>query len=227
MPEPARTLQLSHELPRGRHNLPREVVIRSQRERLIDAMIEATVERGYAQVTTGDVIRGAGVSRKTFYEHFAGKEDCFLAAYDEVVRHLLGHATEAYSSSAPWRRRVAAGLQVFLELLASRPKLARFCIIEILAAGPPALARRDEVIKQFSRFFEPGRDEAPPGVPVPDLAATATVGAIYSIVYDELLHGRSAELPSICPDLVHIALAPYIGPRAAAREAARVGPPRA
>jgi AcrR family transcriptional regulator len=222
-----RTLQLPHELPRGRHNLPREVVIRSQRERMIDAMIEATVEKGYSAVTAADVIRGAGVSRKTFYERFESKEDCFIAAYDEIVRHLLGETADAYGSSGPWRARVAAGLRTILELLASRPKLARFCIIEVLAAGPRALARRDEVMRQFSGFIEPGRDEVPSGVSVPDLESTAVVGSIYSIVYDEILHGRGAELPSICPDLVHIALAPYLGPRAASKEAARVAAPAA
>jgi AcrR family transcriptional regulator len=221
MARSSRTLQLSHELPRGRHNLPREVVIRSQRERIIDAMIESTVEHGYGAVTASDVVRGAGVSRKTFYEHFDDKEGCFLAAYEEIVRHLLSDTADAYGTEEPWRRRVAAGLKAILELLASRPKLARFAVIEIMAAGPRALNRRDEVLRQLSYLIEPGRDEVPPGIAVPDLAAAATVGALYAIVYDEILHGRGAELVSRYADLLHVALAPYIGPRAAAREAAR------
>jgi len=219
-----RTLQLAHELPRGRHNLPREVVIRSQRERLIDAMIETAVAEGFGQVTVTDVIRAAGVSRKTFYEHFADKQECFIAAYDEIIERLLRDTTAAYSTPGPWPRRVAAGMCVILELLASRPKLARFCVIEILAAGPRALARRDEVMRLFAQFVEPGREEAPRGVEVPALTATAMVGAAYSIVYDEILHGRGGELTALCTDLVYVVLAPYVGGRVAAREAARVAP---
>jgi AcrR family transcriptional regulator len=222
--EAPRTLQLSHELPRGRHNLPREVVIRSQRERLIDAMIETTVATGFGHVTVADVIRKARVSRKTFYEHFADKEECFLAAYDEIIAHLLHDTTAAYSAPGPWQGRVAAGMRVILELLSSRPKLARFCVIEIMAAGPRALARRDEVMRVFAQFVEPGGDESPPGSDVPARTATAVVGAAYSIVYDEILHGRGAELTALCPDLVYVVLAPYVGRRAAAREAARVAP---
>ena len=224
VPQPSRTLQLTHELPRGRHNLPREVIIRSQRERMIDAMIEAAVAHGYAHVTASDIVRGAGVSRKTFYEHFKDKEDCFVAAYDEIVGHLVKDATEVYAAQESWRRRVAAGLQVIVELLASRPKLARFCVIEILAAGPRALERRDDVMRQFAALVEPGANETPAGVTVPGLQATAVTGAIYSILFDEIRRDGGANLLGTCPDLVHIALAPYIGPRAAAREAARVKP---
>jgi hypothetical protein len=84
-----------------------------------------------------------------------------------------------------------------------------------MAAGPRALKRRDEALRQLSSLIEPGREEAPSGIAVPDLAAAATVGALYTIVYDEILHGRGAQLVSRHADLLHMTLAPYIGPRAA------------
>jgi AcrR family transcriptional regulator len=212
-------LRMSHELPRGRHNLPREVVIRSQRERMIDAVIEVVAAKGYAATTVADVIKKAAVSRKTFYEHFADKEECFIAAYDEITRQLVIQVRAAYEEGDTWRERMAAGVRTLLDLLASRPALARFCVIEILAAGPRAIARRDEVLSGFSEFIAPGRGDAPEGVRIPEFTAQAVIGAVYSLVYDEIFHGRVRELPEKAPEFVYVTLAPYVGPRAAARVA--------
>ncbi|HEX8052683.1 MAG TPA: TetR/AcrR family transcriptional regulator [Thermoleophilaceae bacterium] len=216
-------LRLAHELPRGRHNLPREVVLRSQRERMIDAVIERVAAKGYAATTVADVIGQAAVSRKTFYEHFSDKEECFIAAYDEITRQLMGSVVEAYEGRPAWAERVASALGILLERLASRPALARFCIIEILAAGPRALERRDAVLQHFTELLAPGRHEAPAGLTIPELTAQAVVGALYSLIYDEIFHGRVRELPRMTPDLVYIALAPYVGPRAAVRAAQSAG----
>ena len=213
------SLGTAHELPRGRHNLPREVVARSQRERMIDGVIQVVAAKGYGTATVADVIKQASVSRKTFYEHFADKEECFIAAYDEITSQLMGQVTDAYEGSRPWRQSVAVAVRTILELLASRPALARFCVIEILAAGPRALERRDQALSRFTRFLQPGRAEGPPGVAIPDLAAQAVVGAVYSLVYDEILHGRTRELPALAPDLVYVTLVPYVGPEAAAEAA--------
>ncbi|HEX8744438.1 MAG TPA: TetR/AcrR family transcriptional regulator [Thermoleophilaceae bacterium] len=213
------SLRLEHELPRGRHNLPREVVIRSQRERIIDGVIESVAEKGYAATTVADVIKKAAVSRKTFYEHFADKEECFMAAYDEIMRQLVAQVRDAYEKGGAWRDRVAAGVRTILELLASRPALARFCVVEILAAGPRALARRDEVLSGFTEFIAPGSGDAPSGVRIPEVTAPAVVGAVYSLIYDEIFHGRARELPEKAPEFVYVTLAPYLGPRAAARAA--------
>src|ERR687883_326916 len=83
-------------LPRGPHNLTRDHVLTSQRERMIDAMADVVAAKGYAATTVGDVVAGAGVSRKTFYEHFRDKEDCFLAAFDSGLDLVLGaiHAAQ-------------------------------------------------------------------------------------------------------------------------------------
>jgi AcrR family transcriptional regulator len=210
-----RTLRLDHERPR-------EMIVRSQRERVIDAMIVTVAKRGYQHTSVSDVIRAAGVSRKTYYEHFRDKEECFVAAYDLIIDHLIGDTREAFGTEAQWRRRVVAGLAVILELLASRKDLARFCVIEILAAGENALARRDEVMRAFAQFIEPGREEVPDGVDISELTAQAVVGGIYSILHEEIRQDRVKNLAGLCPDLVYIALAPYIGPEEAAGEAERL-----
>src|SRR4051794_13367497 len=111
-------------LPRGRHAAPREVVAESQRERLLVAMADATAAKGYANVAVADVIERAGVSRRSFYEHFANKEDAFLAAYDAGVAGLLdaiAEAEEAAAAAGGLAARARAGTDVYLRLLADNP----------------------------------------------------------------------------------------------------------
>jgi AcrR family transcriptional regulator len=138
-------------LPRGRHGLPREAVVRSQRERLLRAMAETMAQRGYVRTTVADVLRAAGVSRETFYEQFASKEDCFMAAYDAAAGLLLADmARPRAAASAP--DRLAAferGLGAYLDALAAEPEFARLFLVEVYAAGPQAIARRVATQERF------------------------------------------------------------------------------
>ena len=194
----------------------------SQRNRIHQAMIEVVSDRGYPETRVVDVIGVAGVSRKTFYELFESKEDCFLAAYDELLDNLLGDATDAFESKSgdPWAERVAAALEVLLEHLAAHPEEARFAIVEVLAAGPKALARRDAALRQFSGFLESGRGES--SVDLPGITAIAVVGGINELLYSEILHGAVGRLPSRLPDLMFWVTLPFLGADAAAAERERV-----
>jgi AcrR family transcriptional regulator len=204
-------------LPRGRHGLPREFVVSSQRERLLDATSRAVSELGYPGLTVAAILQRAGVSRKTFYEHFADKEECFLAAYDVVSAGLLHGVSQAYEQPAPWRDRVRAGLAEFLRLLAAEPAFARMCIVEVLAAGPRALQRRDDAMRMFTVFFDAGGDELPPGITPPPLVSESVVGALYEIIYARIRRGETDELPSLLDDLMYVALVPFLGIEEAAR----------
>jgi AcrR family transcriptional regulator len=204
-------------LPRGRHGLPREFVVSSQRERLLDATSRAVSETGYRALTVAAILQRAGVSRKTFYEHFADKEECFLAAYDVVTEGLLHGVTHAYEQPGPWRRRVRAGLAEFLRLLAAEPAFARMCIVEVLAAGPRALERRDDAMRMFTVFFDAGLREVPADVTPSPLAGESVVGAIYELVYTRIRRGETAQLPDLLDDLMYIALVPFLGIEEAAR----------
>jgi AcrR family transcriptional regulator len=197
-------------------------VTESQRNRIHQAMIEVVSQRGYPETRVVDVIGVAGVSRKTFYELFESKEDCFLAAYDGLLENLLGDATEAFESKAggPWAERVAAALEVLLEHLAAHPEEARFAIVEVLAAGPKALARRDAALRQFSGFLESGRGES--SVDLPGITAIAVVGGVNELLYSEILHGAAGRLPSRLPDLMFWVTLPFLGADAAAAERERV-----
>ena len=194
----------------------------SQRNRIHQAMIEVVSKRGYPETRVVDVIGVAGVSRKTFYELFESKEDCFLAAYDVLLENLLGEATNAFESRPgdPWPQRIAAALEALLEHLADHPDEARFSIVEVLAAGPKALARRDAALRQFTGFLESGRSES--SVDLPGITSIAVAGGINELLYSEILHGAVGRLPSRLPDLMFWVTLPYLGADAAASERERV-----
>lgn len=224
MPSTKRLSKLNERLPRGRHGLPREAVTESQRNRIHQAMIEVVSDRGYPETRVVDVIGVAGVSRKTFYELFDSKEDCFLAAYDVLLDNLLGEATNAFESKsgAPWAERIAAALESLLEHLSAHPEEARFAIVEVLAAGPKALARRDAALRQFTGFLEAGRSET--SVELPGITSIALAGGINELLYSEILHGAVTRLPSRLPDLMFWVALPFLGAEGATaqRERARL-----
>ena len=193
----------------------------SQRNRIHQAMIEVVSERGYPETRVVDVIGVAGVSRKTFYELFDSKEDCFLAAYDVLLENLLREAADEFEAMAgiPWAERVSAALKALLDHLAEHPSEARFAIVEVLAAGPKALARRDAALRQFTGFLEAGRSET--SVELPGITSLAIAGGINELLYSEILHGAIARLPSRLPDLMFWVTLPFLGADGAAAERER------
>jgi AcrR family transcriptional regulator len=196
-------------------------VTESQRNRIHQAMIEVVAERGYPETRVVDVIGVAGVSRKTFYELFDSKEDCFLTAYDVLLENLLGEATNAFESrsGAPWAERIAAALEALLGHLAEHPDEARFAIVEVLAAGPKALARRDAALRQFTGFLEPGRSET--SVELPGITSLSIAGGINELLYSEILHGAAGRLSARLPDLMFWVTLPFLGAEGAAAERER------
>jgi AcrR family transcriptional regulator len=197
-------------------------VTESQRNRIHRAMVEVVSERGYPETRVVDVIGVAGVSRKTFYELFESKEDCFLAAYDVLLEGLLGEATEAFeaAASSAWAERISAALAALLEHLSRHPDEARFAIVEVLAAGPKALARRDAALREFAGFLEPGRSET--NVELPGIISLAVAGGINELLYSEILHGAAGRLPSRLPDLTFWVTLPFLGAEGATAERERV-----
>jgi AcrR family transcriptional regulator len=210
---------MPHQLPSGRHGLPRSFVENNQRQRILRAVVEVASGTGYGGLTVRDVIARAGVSRRTFYEHFENKEQAFLAAYDLVVRRLAEDVQGSSNQGLTWCERISLGLATFLERLASDPALAHLCVVEILAAGPAALAGRAAAMDAFRAFLKPGLQEAPDGLPIPALAVETAIGGAYEVVYSLVLQGRTAELPLLHPDLLQIVLLPFVGAEVAAAEA--------
>jgi len=191
-----------HQLPSGRHGLSRGFVAANQSERIMSAVARAANELGYADMSVEAIIARAGVSRRSFYEHFRNKEDAFLAAYDAVVRQLVGHVRRAYLNETTVRERLRAGIRAYLEFLASEPEFARMCIVEVLAAGPRAAARRNQAMRLFTEIIEENIHELLPGCQVAALAAETIVGGIHEVVFNRILAGRTDELPAVADDLL-------------------------
>jgi AcrR family transcriptional regulator len=205
----------SHQLPPGRHGLSRSFVIQNQRERMLAAVADVASAASYGEMSVEDIIVTAGVSRRTFYEHFKNKEDAFIAAYEEAAGRLLAAVRAGYESREGFADRVRAGIEMFLMLLAADPAFARMCIVEVMAAGPEAVQRRNEAMQAFAMMFEENAraflEEPPPS----QLAAETIVGGIYEVIYTRIQRGEIRQLPELAPDLARSALMHYFGPEGA------------
>lgn len=145
----ATTRATQQALPRGRHKLSREEVTGTQRERMLRAMAEAMAERGYVATPVAEIIRRAGVSRETFYQQFASKQDCFLAGLEQAMDGLRAAMGEALGGGGGPVERFERLLGIYLDALASEPAAARLFLIEIYAAGPDVARRRAQLQQQF------------------------------------------------------------------------------
>jgi AcrR family transcriptional regulator len=203
----------------GRHQLPREFIARHQRTRIIAALAEETVEKGYRAVTVADIVRRAGIARNTFYDNFSSKEDCFLAASELALEEALGRVTEAAGEVDSWPARVDAGLAALLHYVASEPALARACIVEVLSAGPAAVERYESSIQAFVPLLRMGRKVSPNGEELPETLEETIVGGIFWILYQRIVMGQVEEIEELLPELVEFSLTPYIGAEAAKRAA--------
>ncbi|MEA2445961.1 MAG: hypothetical protein QOJ12_3253 [Thermoleophilales bacterium] len=210
-------------LPRGPHQLARNEVLASQRGRMLDAIAEAVAHKGYAATTVGDVVGRAGVSRKTFYEHFGDKEQCFLAAWEAGVEILFRAIAQSQEGARGPVERMRTGLRAYLETLASEPAFARSFLIEVVAAGPRAEARRADVHAAFAALLEDSHTRARAEVDtlpdVPHEVFRAAVGAINELVSAYVREGRTADLAELEDTILYLQLVLFAGHDAAARAA--------
>jgi AcrR family transcriptional regulator len=196
-------------LPSGRHRLTREAVWQSQRGRLLFAIAQVVAEKGYAAATVGDIVDRASVSRSTFYEQFADKEACFLAAFDFGVEYVLGQmrgAWEELGAGDDWRAHVRSDLMTYLRVLASEPAFARALHIEALAAGAAMLERRAQMLALFSertrRAHELARQVDPKIKPLPAAAFALHSGGVDEMVREWLrTHGAETLIELADPAL--------------------------
>lgn len=197
-------------LPRGRHGLPRELVERSQRERLLAAVVRVTATKGYEATTVADILGEAGVGRESFYELFDDKLDCMLAAHKVLIDDLEEHVGAAYAADGPWPLRMRSALAATLEWFASDPDVARFALVELSTVGP---AFRPRFKAEFARGVTLLEEGAGPDAPEPQVpqAYRLAVGAILARIYEEVVLGRTAGLADLIPALSYELLVPFIG----------------
>lgn len=208
--------------PSGVRKLPADLVSAVQRERLIAAMLKAASELGYRTTNVQDVIERAGVSRPTFYEHFANKEDCFLAAFDITGARLRERiAVAAEQGGDDWRDRLRFGLETLLHFVATEPEAARTLIVEARAASAEAVMRRDALLDDFGSCIDRQvRDRFAAAPPHSPITSAGIVGGCEALLYSRLNKNELEDLDSILPSMMYFLVLPYGGPEAASEELA-------
>jgi AcrR family transcriptional regulator len=174
---------------------------------MIDAIAALSAEQGYESTKIADIVRRAGVARKTLYDNFDGKEDLFLAAFDAFlgeVRTAVEAACEA--GEGVWQKRVEAGLGAFLGAVAENPDAARMAMIEALSATPSASARYDAALREFVELLRRG---TPDESGLPETIEETLVGGVAWIVNQQIRRGEATKAPELLPELSEFVLSPY------------------
>ncbi len=175
----------------------------------MDAMAELSAEQGYEATKIADLVRRAGVARKTLYDNFDGKEEVFLDAFDSAVEETWGRVEEACNTAGEeWSRRVEAGLREFLACVSEKPAAARMCMVEAMSATPAASARYDEALE---RFVELLRRNAPADTGLPDTIEETLAGGVAWIVCQKIRRGEAEKALGLLPELSEFILSPYHG----------------
>jgi AcrR family transcriptional regulator len=192
------------------HGYTRVEIAEIQRGRLMDAIVQVCDDVGYEGAGIKAICSRAGVSPPTFYAHYRGKEELFLAAYDSGVALVFAAAGEAYLSNAElgWEGRIEAGLGALLGALSDNPAFARFFLVEIHKAGPTAERRVEAALEASYRMFT---DVEPvEGMPTPNPEMVPLlVGGIYTRLVSYVRAGRANRLRELVPVLVEFSLAVY------------------
>jgi AcrR family transcriptional regulator len=206
-------------LPTGRHLIPRDFVSQNQRERMLLATAELVAERGYQKTTIELIAKTARVALGTFYEQFASKEECFLAAFDESVAAAGEVFAELLDTEQAWADQIAAGLEIFLEMVIGEQARAKLCIVEAQAAGSAALARYQSMLESVAPKLREGRALNPRASRLPEGLEVAIAGGLAWLVHQRLLAGRADDLKGLLPEMLQVTLTPYVGEVEAARAA--------
>ena len=195
---------------------PREEVLAEQHLRLETAMVDSIGQKGYRATSVADVIARAGVSRETFYEHFANKQECFLATYDVVWAQSRRRVARAYRKAEGWPGRAQAAIAALFEVAIENPGAVRLATVEIGALGPAGIERREQSVAEYERFITDAVELAPGEGRISETAARAVVGGLYRILDRRVSTGEHAELLELVPDLVTWATSYYHTPPATA-----------
>jgi AcrR family transcriptional regulator len=204
----------------------RSNVAEIQRVRMLRAALEAIDVHGYSGFTVAHVIQRAKVSRKTFYEVFIDREDCFAALFEQAIAEASSRVIGAYEAHDSWRERTRAALAELLAFIDDEPALARLCFVDALAAGPRVHERRAGVLDRVRAVIELGGSQRD-GVREPaEVTAEGVMGAVFAVIHTRLVERNKKPYVELLGQLMSIVVLPYLGRAAAARELARPIPAR-
>jgi AcrR family transcriptional regulator len=198
--------------------IPTDIGEQAQRSRIIEAMIACCAEKTYASTTIADIVKRASISRTTFYKRFANKRACFDGAVDACVEALRAAAVGTHTSADAPARRVRIAAAAMLELMATRPDLAQLTMGDALTVEPALVNRYRELLipplqKLWASAGEPGLVHTDP---------LLAFGRAQVLVFNQIASGRTARLPELLPEIVYLALLPFVGHEEAVREAREI-----
>ena len=196
-------------MPRGRHAPPLEVRLNVQRQRLFEAAARVFSTVGYAEASAESISREAGMSKATFYEHFANKEECILALVDAAGEaSRMAVAAAATEAEDDFEAKVHARVHAFLRGLSMFPEMARVVMVDVIGVGPVGAAKRDEMLQAFGDFLVDENLRAHEAYGAPRFAspadAYAIVGAIMELASRQLRTGDPKEMSDLEPVIERI-----------------------
>lgn len=182
-----------------------------QRERIMRAVASLCCEDGYSSLRMPAITARAGVSNQTFYQHFANKQEAFLACYDRISRRALASVLASFQAAPTWPLAVRASLATLLEHIAAEPEFARLGLFEVLAAGPDARRRAEARTEAFTAMLTPGSPTDTHTAAPPRLLGALVAGGAWGVISHHIIAGRTRRLAELTPQLTYMALAPFIG----------------
>jgi AcrR family transcriptional regulator len=202
-------------------NTDRAGTLTGKRERILQGMLESVGTKGYEQTTVQDAIEAAGLYRQAFYDSFKDKDDCYLQALDAGSAWVELAMREAATGSQTWRGRLRDALGGLLDFLDKHPEAGRALLVEVHAAGPPAVQKRTEAMERAARLMDQARDESDGTAPA--ISAEAVVAGILAVLHGRLSSDQTGGFGELLPELMYLAVLPYFGADAASDELRREG----
>lgn len=206
------------EVEAPQHSPKLELVNSSKREKILEGMLEAVGAEGYDATSVRTVLDRTGLYRQAFYDNFADKDICYLAALEMGIARFEALMVRAAASEESWRAKLQAGLGALLDELDAQPDFGRGVIVGVHSAGPEALSRRSEAMKRAADFIDLARGEISEEEPPPQIAPEGIVAGIHAIVHSRLSTGASEGFRDLLPEFMYFAVLPYFGAEAASAE---------
>jgi AcrR family transcriptional regulator len=198
--------------PRRRNHVARSFeerqAVGNPAERVLRALAAIVAEKGYPATTVAEVVDRASTSQRTFYEHFANKEEALLAALDSGSAQMLASVLPAFRRGQTWEQSVRAAYEAMFNFGTEEPEYTQLGAVEMYAAGKRALQTRDTIMEGLEALLQPGYELEPD---TPPIAAEAIGGAIYALVYDQVKAHGPESMPELVPMATYMTLAPFLG----------------
>jgi AcrR family transcriptional regulator len=191
--------------------LSREELSAQQHLRILDALTEVFAKRGYQAATVDHLIAAAKISMGSFYDHFEGKEDCLLQVYEKAAGEARERIALEVPESADWATQAYAGMRALVGYATEEPMAARVILLEAQTAGPQAVRRHNEGLREIATFLRQGREISALDAELPPTFEDATAGGLAWMMQARLVRGEVGDPEGLYREMAEVALEPYLG----------------